>query len=237
MLGRSPWKAVKLLGRNPWKPVASHGAGGADCSVRSRRHACATPGVICCGLSGSRVALSPIGPFTRLEVAICCMSQSRVRQGGDAPWGPDARPPRLLLGLHGHIEMFSKVPKRLYRLFDAPVNLGPFSSGCRRAAAFVTRMGNFIQFWAYRCMLSVMGLYSGEGPICPEVPLDLDGDACFEVDRFVRLSLSLASSGWRVGRDHSSVGDVTVLVTFAAGGQGHALFVGAVACDLLRLKD
>ncbi|PKI59768.1 hypothetical protein CRG98_019842 [Punica granatum] len=30
---------------------------------------------------------SPIGPFTRLEVAICCMSQSRVRQGGDAPWG------------------------------------------------------------------------------------------------------------------------------------------------------
>ncbi|PKI59767.1 hypothetical protein CRG98_019841 [Punica granatum] len=37
----------------------------------------------------------------------------------------------------------------------------------------------------------------------------------------------------RVGRDHSPVGDVIVLVTFAAGGQGHALFVGAVACDLL----
>ncbi|OWM70392.1 hypothetical protein CDL15_Pgr008681 [Punica granatum] len=52
----------------------------------------------------------------------------------------------LLLALHGHIETFSKVPKRLYRLFDAPVNLGPFSSGCRKAAAFVTRMGNFIQF-------------------------------------------------------------------------------------------
>ncbi|PKI61579.1 hypothetical protein CRG98_018025 [Punica granatum] len=33
--------------------------------------------------------------------------------------------------------------------------------------------------------------------------------------------------------DHSLVGDVTVLVTFAAGGQGHALFVGVVACDLL----
>ncbi|OWM75289.1 hypothetical protein CDL15_Pgr012249 [Punica granatum] len=33
--------------------------------------------------------------------------------------------------------------------------------------------------------------------------------------------------------DHSPVGDVTVLVTFATGGQGHALFVGAVACDLL----
>ncbi|PKI69347.1 hypothetical protein CRG98_010253 [Punica granatum] len=38
---------------------------------------------------------------------------------------------------------------------------------------------------------------------------------------------------WRVGRDHSLVGDVTILVTFAAGGQGHALFVGAVACDFL----
>ncbi|OWM84271.1 hypothetical protein CDL15_Pgr011656 [Punica granatum] len=39
---------------------------------------------------------------------------------------------------------------------------------------------------------------------------------------------------WKVGRDHSPVGDVTVLVTFAAGGQGHALFIGVVACDLLR---
>ncbi|PKI58158.1 hypothetical protein CRG98_021446 [Punica granatum] len=37
----------------------------------------------------------------------------------------------------------------------------------------------------------------------------------------------------RVGRDHSPVGDVIVLVTFAAGGQGHALFVGVVAYDLL----
>ncbi|OWM85342.1 hypothetical protein CDL15_Pgr021097 [Punica granatum] len=57
--------------------------------------------------------------------------------------GLDVRPPGLLLALHGHIETFSKVPKQFYRLFDAPVSLGPFSSGCRRAAAFVTRMGNF----------------------------------------------------------------------------------------------
>ncbi|OWM78286.1 hypothetical protein CDL15_Pgr028279 [Punica granatum] len=75
--------------------------------------------------------------------------------GGPAFKGPDARPPGLLLALHGHIDTFSKVPKRLYRLFDAPVNLGPFSSGwplslgpfssgCRRAAAFVTRMGHFL---------------------------------------------------------------------------------------------
>ncbi|PKI36713.1 hypothetical protein CRG98_042893 [Punica granatum] len=67
-----------------------------------------------------------------------------------------------------------------------------------------------------RYMLSVMGLCSGEGPICPGVLLDLSGDARVEVERY-----------------HSPVGDVTVLVTFAAGGQGHALFVGAVACDLL----
>ncbi|OWM76956.1 hypothetical protein CDL15_Pgr011681 [Punica granatum] len=39
---------------------------------------------------------------------------------------------------------------------------------------------------------------------------------------------------WRVGRDHSPAKDVTVVVTFEAGGQGHALLVGAVACDLLR---
>ncbi|OWM63168.1 hypothetical protein CDL15_Pgr009393 [Punica granatum] len=62
--------------------------------------------------------------------------------------GLNARPPGLLLALHGHIETFLKVPKRLYRLFDAPVNLGPFSSGYRRAAAFVTRMRNFVQIWS-----------------------------------------------------------------------------------------
>ncbi|OWM89857.1 hypothetical protein CDL15_Pgr014596 [Punica granatum] len=64
--------------------------------------------------------------------------------GGPAFRGPDVRPPGLLLALHGHIETFSKVPKLLYRLFDGPVSLGPFSLGCRRAAAFVTRMGNFL---------------------------------------------------------------------------------------------
>ncbi|OWM76794.1 hypothetical protein CDL15_Pgr021186 [Punica granatum] len=69
--------------------------------------------------------------------------------GGPASKGLDARPPGLLLALHGHIKTFSKVPKRLYRLFDAPVNLGPFSSGCRRAATFVTPMGNFFaQIWS-----------------------------------------------------------------------------------------
>ncbi|OWM90780.1 hypothetical protein CDL15_Pgr002703 [Punica granatum] len=68
--------------------------------------------------------------------------------GGPAFRGPDVRPLGPLLALHGHIETFSKVPKRLYRLFNAPVNLGPFSSGCHRAAAFVTRMENFfVQIW------------------------------------------------------------------------------------------
>ncbi|OWM91541.1 hypothetical protein CDL15_Pgr024865 [Punica granatum] len=69
---------------------------------------------------------------------------SLVSHGITSDLGLDARPPGLPLALHGHIETFSKVPKRLYRLFDAPVSLGPFSSGCRRAAAFVTRMGNFL---------------------------------------------------------------------------------------------
>ncbi|PKI74110.1 hypothetical protein CRG98_005489 [Punica granatum] len=73
-------------------------------------------------------------------VEIFCFGDAN---GGPAFRGPDARPPRLLLALHGHIETFSKVPKRLYRLFDTPVSLGPFSSRCHRAAAFVTRMGNF----------------------------------------------------------------------------------------------
>ncbi|PKI74111.1 hypothetical protein CRG98_005490 [Punica granatum] len=210
--------------------------------------------------------------------------------------GLNARPPGLLLALHGHIETFSKVPKRLYRLFDAPMSLGPFSSGCRRAAAFVTRMGNFcsnlllprsprgvfdlaglillpLEFarakgsndstsecitfrlrrgvasaaplfvglgsvlcplnlfetprlciievafvcfapWrldallkpnvsclgAYRCMLLVMGLCSGEGSICPEVSLDLGGDACVDVEWFVQLSLSPASWGVPIRR-------------------------------------
>ncbi|OWM72773.1 hypothetical protein CDL15_Pgr024825 [Punica granatum] len=61
--------------------------------------------------------------------------------GGLAFKSLDARPPGLLLALHGHIETFSKVP--LYRLFDAPVGLGPFSSRYRRAATFVTSIGDF----------------------------------------------------------------------------------------------
>ncbi|PKI56238.1 hypothetical protein CRG98_023369 [Punica granatum] len=65
-----------------------------------------------------RVAWQPVESF--------CFGDAN---GGPAFRGPDVRPPRLLLALHGHIETFSKVPKRLYRLFDAPVSLGPFSSG------------------------------------------------------------------------------------------------------------
>ncbi|OWM76832.1 hypothetical protein CDL15_Pgr023718 [Punica granatum] len=97
-----------------------------------------------------------------LVVVVPVILPSLVSHGITSDLSPDVRPPGLLLALHGHIETFSKVPKRLYRLFDAPR---------------------------------------------------------------------------RVGRDHYPVGDVTVLVTFAAGGQGHALFVGAIVCDLLRRED
>ncbi|OWM63008.1 hypothetical protein CDL15_Pgr026182 [Punica granatum] len=45
--------------------------------------------------------------------------------------------------MHGHIKTFSMMPQWLYRLFDVPVGFGPFSSRCRKAAAFVTRMGHF----------------------------------------------------------------------------------------------
>ncbi|OWM76883.1 hypothetical protein CDL15_Pgr012494 [Punica granatum] len=57
-------------------------------------------------------------------------------------------PPGLLPAMHGHIEMFSMMPQRLYWLFDVPVSLGPFSSGHRRAAAFVTRIGISVQIWS-----------------------------------------------------------------------------------------
>ncbi|PKI45306.1 hypothetical protein CRG98_034306 [Punica granatum] len=53
---------------------------------------------------------------------------------------------------------------------------------------------------AYRCMLSVIGLCSGEGPICPELPLYLGGDARVEVEWFVQLSLSPASWGVPIRR-------------------------------------
>ncbi|OWM65568.1 hypothetical protein CDL15_Pgr023838 [Punica granatum] len=39
--------------------------------------------------------------------------------------GLDARPPGLMLAMHGHIETFSKMPKWLYQLFDVPVGLDP----------------------------------------------------------------------------------------------------------------
>ncbi|OWM77781.1 hypothetical protein CDL15_Pgr012483 [Punica granatum] len=48
---------------------------------------------------------------------------SLVSHGITSDLGPNARPPGLLLALHGHIKTFSKVPKRLYRLFDAPREL------------------------------------------------------------------------------------------------------------------
>ncbi|PKI68891.1 hypothetical protein CRG98_010746 [Punica granatum] len=42
----------------------------------------------------------------------------------------------------------------------------------------------------------MVGLCGGEGPICPEVSLDLDGDTRVDVEWFARSSPSLAS--WRV---------------------------------------
>ncbi|PKI66753.1 hypothetical protein CRG98_012759 [Punica granatum] len=59
-------------------------------------------------------------------------------------------PPGLLPAMDGHIEMFSMMPQRLYWLFDVPVSLRPFSSGHRRAAAFVTRIGISVQIWLLR---------------------------------------------------------------------------------------
>ncbi|PKI66968.1 hypothetical protein CRG98_012633 [Punica granatum] len=177
-----------------------------------------------------------VGTRWLVSIAICRTIKNLLDNGIR---GPDARPLGLLLALHGHIETFSKAPKRLYRLFDAPLNLGPFSSGvlcdrrsrsCIVAPVEALLKPNVSCLGTCRCMLSVMGLCSGEDPICPGVSLDLGGDARVEVEWFVRLSLSSAS--WR--GDHFPIGDVTVLVTFAAVGQGHALFVGAVACDLLR---
>ncbi|PKI55919.1 hypothetical protein CRG98_023688 [Punica granatum] len=50
-----------------------------SCSCHARRYSSR--------LERESSGFPPIGPFTQLEVAICCMSQSRVRQGGDAPRG------------------------------------------------------------------------------------------------------------------------------------------------------
>ncbi|PKI49806.1 hypothetical protein CRG98_029783 [Punica granatum] len=76
----------------------------------------------------------------------CAMRDSSSVRG--VPTGLDARPPGLMLAMYGHIKTFSKMPQRLYQLFDAPVDLGPFSSWCHRAAAFVTRMGIYVQIWS-----------------------------------------------------------------------------------------
>ncbi|PKI78948.1 hypothetical protein CRG98_000660 [Punica granatum] len=43
----------------------------------------------------------------------------------DKQRGLDARPPGFMLARYGHIEMFSKMPKWLYRLFDVSVGLDP----------------------------------------------------------------------------------------------------------------
>ncbi|OWM88502.1 hypothetical protein CDL15_Pgr011733 [Punica granatum] len=57
-----------------------------------------------------------VGMMWLASIAICRTIKNLLDNGIR---GPDARPPGLLLALHGHIETFSKVPKRLYRLFDA----------------------------------------------------------------------------------------------------------------------
>ncbi|OWM63265.1 hypothetical protein CDL15_Pgr026463 [Punica granatum] len=101
-------------------------------------------GVECLRIPRSRESESAVVPAFVVLVILTSLVSHEIT----SDLGPDVRPPGLLLALHGHIETFSKVPKRLYRLFDAPVNLGPFLSRCRRAAAFVTRMGNFVQIWS-----------------------------------------------------------------------------------------
>ncbi|PKI72889.1 hypothetical protein CRG98_006757 [Punica granatum] len=127
--------------------------------------------------------------------------------GGPAFRGPDARPPELLLALHGHIETFSKVPQRLYRLFDAPFLPRPPPKGVFDLAGSIVLSLEFVR---------VKGLE----------------DSTSECVVFC-LRQGVATAAPFLSRDHSPIGDVTVLVTFASGGQGHALFVGAVACDLL----
>ncbi|PKI73751.1 hypothetical protein CRG98_005855 [Punica granatum] len=97
-------------------------------------------------------------------------------------------PPGLLPAMHGHIEMFSMMPQRLYWLFDVPVSLGPFSSGHRRAAAFVTRIGISVQIW----LVAI-----AEGGLAP----------------FFDRQCNRAGSP-------------------VAGGLGHAMIIGAVACDI-----
>ncbi|PKI68236.1 hypothetical protein CRG98_011372 [Punica granatum] len=53
---------------------------------------------------------------------------------------------KLLWAMHGHIETFSMTSQRLYWLFDASIDLGPFSSRCHRAATSVTCWGFLLRF-------------------------------------------------------------------------------------------
>ncbi|PKI60432.1 hypothetical protein CRG98_019173 [Punica granatum] len=132
--------------------------------------------------------------------------------GGPAFRGPDARHPGLLLALHGHMETFSKVPKRLYRLFDAPFLPRPPPNGVFDLVGSILMSLEFARAKGSKDSTSECVVFCFRQGVATAAPL------------FV---------GHRVGKDHSPVRDVTVLVTFVAGGQGHALFVRAVACDLL----
>ncbi|PKI65466.1 hypothetical protein CRG98_014124 [Punica granatum] len=99
---------------------------------------------------GDHSSASPMAPYSlvwmRRGVVLEreCLFKRKVLAGR----GLDARPPGLLLAMYGHIETFSKMPQRLYRLFDTPVGLEPFPSGCRRAAAFVIRIGISAKIWS-----------------------------------------------------------------------------------------
>ncbi|PKI63563.1 hypothetical protein CRG98_016043 [Punica granatum] len=89
-----------------------------DCSLLGMPQSC-DEGLDLCGGAPTY----PEGSKIRVcrSSCVCCTCDPDIIS-------PDARPSGLLLALDGHIETFSKVPKRLYQLFDAPVNLGPFSS-------------------------------------------------------------------------------------------------------------
>ncbi|OWM82732.1 hypothetical protein CDL15_Pgr024882 [Punica granatum] len=117
---------------------------------------CSAPGVVVC-----LICRNPALLLGRLLVALLDVSSVAVAivvrwrralwwsayvsrgVGNQSLPGLDARPLGFMWARYGHIEMFSTMPKWLYRLFDVLVSLGPISSRCHRAAAFVTRMGNF----------------------------------------------------------------------------------------------
>ncbi|PKI76495.1 hypothetical protein CRG98_003113 [Punica granatum] len=195
-------------------------------------------------------------------------------------------------------------------VINALVGFGPFSSGCRRMTAFVTRMGDFCAnlvrprsnhfrsvmiglpersvkdfgFVVVDCFSRFFLLYfllAGRVCFVPRVfvlnSLTLHrrgrfGVLCLVETWILRLVLYIRKSNYvffalahftrsslvqrttqgvlrvgdtqfresshrhagvrRVGWAHSPVGGVTVQMTPVAGGQGHAPFVGAIACDL-----